>query len=217
MAKTTGPLLSLRARGQIAKTLVYADWRGIPYARTYVIPQNPRTSGQLQTRQAFEYLNAAYAVMAPILSQVYGALTRGRPLTDRNRWVQANLRSIRSASDTTDLVVSPGQSPIPTPQTVVFTPAAGQVTIAAADPVLPDGWQFPILIGIAFSDGDPSNTGPYTMFGGFDTDNATPFSTVVTGLPAGDYHVAALWLMQTSAAPILTRYSRSVDDIVTVL
>ena len=52
MAKVTGPLFSLSASGQIAKTLVYGDWKGIDVVRKYVIPANPNTAGQ-QTQRGY--------------------------------------------------------------------------------------------------------------------------------------------------------------------
>ena len=60
MAKLTGPLLSLSASGQFAKTMVYATWKGIKYARQYVIPQNPNTSAQQVARGYFSTAVAAY-------------------------------------------------------------------------------------------------------------------------------------------------------------
>ncbi|MBA7587394.1 hypothetical protein ES708_29423 [subsurface metagenome] len=53
MAKVKGPLFSLGASGQLAKTLVYADWKGIDYVRQYVIPANPKTAEQQEQRGFF--------------------------------------------------------------------------------------------------------------------------------------------------------------------
>jgi len=53
MAKVKGPLFSLSASGQIAKTLVYGDWKGIDVVRKYVIPANPNTAGQQTQRGIF--------------------------------------------------------------------------------------------------------------------------------------------------------------------
>jgi len=50
MAKVKGPLFSLDARGQIAKTLVYMGWKGIADVRKYVIPANPNTAAQQTQR-----------------------------------------------------------------------------------------------------------------------------------------------------------------------
>ena len=52
MAKLTAPLFSLKASGQLAKTLVYMNWKGIEDVRQYVIPANPNTSGQ-QTQRGY--------------------------------------------------------------------------------------------------------------------------------------------------------------------
>lgn len=53
MAKLTAPLLSLGASGQIAKTMVAATWKGIPYMRQFVIPANPKTAAQVAQRASF--------------------------------------------------------------------------------------------------------------------------------------------------------------------
>jgi len=52
MAKVKGPLFSLSASGQIAKTLVFGDWKGIDIVRKYVIPANPNTAAQ-QTQRGY--------------------------------------------------------------------------------------------------------------------------------------------------------------------
>src|SRR6185295_19057169 len=57
MAKLTAPLLSFEGSGQIARTQVYSTWKGIPYARRYTIPANPRSTSQVQTRSVFSWLN----------------------------------------------------------------------------------------------------------------------------------------------------------------
>jgi hypothetical protein len=46
MVKVTGPMHSDGAAGQFAKAMVFAGWKGVQYARKYVIPANPQTEGQ---------------------------------------------------------------------------------------------------------------------------------------------------------------------------
>jgi len=58
MAKLKGPLFSLGASGQIGKTLVYMNWKGLDTVREYVVPANPQTSGQVTQRG---FLTAAVA------------------------------------------------------------------------------------------------------------------------------------------------------------
>jgi len=52
MAKVKGPLLSISARGKIAKTLVFLSWKGIDTVRKYVIPANPKSADQ-QTQRGY--------------------------------------------------------------------------------------------------------------------------------------------------------------------
>lgn len=52
MAKVTAPLFSFSASGQLAKTLVYAKWKGIDDVRSYVVPANPNSAGQ-QTQRGY--------------------------------------------------------------------------------------------------------------------------------------------------------------------
>ena len=67
MAKVTGPLLSIDARGTVADTLVFSYWRGQHYVRRWLKPANPNTAAQ-QTQRGYlalsiekwhEYLLAA--------------------------------------------------------------------------------------------------------------------------------------------------------------
>jgi len=50
MAKVLSPLFSVKARGQIGKSLVFFPWKSINAVRTYVIPANPNTAGQQAQR-----------------------------------------------------------------------------------------------------------------------------------------------------------------------
>lgn len=50
MAKVTGPLMSMTASGKIADSIVFAAWKGVAYVRQFVIPSNPQSAGQGDTR-----------------------------------------------------------------------------------------------------------------------------------------------------------------------
>lgn len=56
MAKVTGPLMSIEASGQFAKSITF-DKRG--FARGYTIPSNPRTNSQQKTRLAMKAAQTA--------------------------------------------------------------------------------------------------------------------------------------------------------------
>jgi len=52
VAKLKAPLFSLGASQQLGKALVYFGWKGVDCVREYVVPANPRTSGQ-QTQRGY--------------------------------------------------------------------------------------------------------------------------------------------------------------------
>lgn len=65
MAKVNAPLFSFNASGAIAKALVYFGWKGIDVVRSFVVPSNPKTSGQTTQRG---YLTAAVAAIHAALA-----------------------------------------------------------------------------------------------------------------------------------------------------
>lgn len=46
MAKVSGPLFSLDARGKIADAIVYFPWKGLHVVRQWLIPTNPQSADQ---------------------------------------------------------------------------------------------------------------------------------------------------------------------------
>lgn len=50
MAKVSGPLFSLDARGQVGKAVVYSFWKGVNYVRQHVVPANPKSTDQVKVR-----------------------------------------------------------------------------------------------------------------------------------------------------------------------
>ena len=60
MAKLKAPLLSLGASGALGKAIVFFPWKGLNVAREYVVPSNPKTTGQTTQRS---YLTAAVAAI----------------------------------------------------------------------------------------------------------------------------------------------------------
>lgn len=53
MATLLGPLMSLGAKGTIAKTITFSKWKGIPTARQKSDPTNPNTAAQAAQRSIF--------------------------------------------------------------------------------------------------------------------------------------------------------------------
>ena len=70
MAKLKAPLMSLGAAGALGKALVFFGWKGLDVVREYVVPANPKTSGQTTQRgyltEVVDYIHSAQADAAPL-------------------------------------------------------------------------------------------------------------------------------------------------------
>jgi hypothetical protein len=59
MAKVTGPLMSLDARGKLGSVLVFIGWKGIKTVRQWLKPANPKSASQGDIRLAIGGLGRA--------------------------------------------------------------------------------------------------------------------------------------------------------------
>lgn len=208
MAKTTAPLLSFDASGSIAKTMVYSRWRGVPYARRYVIPQNPRTVAQTLTRDIFKTLSDIWKVSGTLAIAPWQTFTISKPLTDRNAMMGKNIAALRSDINMDNYIGSPGARGGLPSVSIALTVGAGQLTVDFTNPGAPDGWTLISAIAIAFPDQAPEATliGPITE----GEDDATQIQVVLTGLDTVLHQVVA-WLEWTKPDG-LTAYGPSLTD-----
>lgn len=209
MATVVAPLLSFEGSGQIAKTQVYSSWKGIPYVRRYTVPANPRSADQTLTRTAFSWLNFAWRTAPLDFVAPWTAAVQGRPLINRNLFLKANVSMLRSASDLTGMVLSPGaKGGIASPITV--TPGNDQLTFAGVTPApLPAGWTIIGMVGAAIKQQDPQADQDYEIF--TVVDNSDPYSVVMTGLESVTAYVAAgWWVYQRSASLTDLAYSAAI-------
>jgi len=213
MAKTTAPLLSFDARGQVGQTQVYSSWRGRKYVRRQTIPANPQTAEQTLTRNAFSFLQAVYKVMPSIGSDPWEAYIRGKPLTARNAFTKFNLPVLRGETDLTNFIGSPGALGGLAPTAVTPTPGAGTLSLAVSAPgILPTGWTVYSAAGIIIRDQDP-DTG--VLFNTFAQEDLTAAYVLAwAGLAAADYQYR-VWLKWTRPDGQMA-FSPSVGGVSTV-
>lgn len=188
MAKVTAPLLSFGASGTIAKTQTFGKWRGVPYARQHVVPANPKSAGQTQTRNSFTWLMGLWKLMPPEWQAPWVAFAQGKPLTGRNALGSQNIATLRTAATLADLVASPGAKGGSAPSAAVATPGAGNLSVAVTEPALPTGWTITECVGVCIKDQNPQTASDFNSTAV--TDNATPFVIDFTGLAAGTYYWA---------------------------
>lgn len=207
MAVVRGPFLALSARGQVAKSLVSANWRGVPYVRQYVVPSNPRTTAQTTTRNTFSSLDDQFKRMLANAQAPWTASAVGKPFTARNRFIQINLPVLRGEVDMANYSGSPGVAGgLPG----LNAAAAGGVASGEIDADIdigdgPIDWEQPTVIFTALPNRDPTD-----LMTGFVVEAAvagagigwTPpvnIAHTFTGLTAGAEYVVSIIVQWTRA------------------
>ena len=66
MARLTGPLLSLDARGSLFHTIVYSAWKGLNYARMRVKPCNAKSDYQIGVRDTLSMGVSYFKLVASV-------------------------------------------------------------------------------------------------------------------------------------------------------
>ena len=195
MAKVTGPLLSFSASGTIAKAQTYGRWRGVQYARQRVIPANPNTSGQQETRNTFKFLQNVWKFGVSQMLTPWTAAASGRPLTNRNLWTSNNLPALRGQATNDAMIFSPGANGGLIAAAATATGSAGTITGDMTPPVLPAGFAVASAIMVAILQQDPASGTDYSTYEGEDA--ATPYAPTITGLDPGTY-VVGMWFTYTA-------------------
>lgn len=214
MSKLTAPLLSFGARGQIGKTLVVGSWKGQSYARSYVIPANPQTTGQQTTRNAFSFLQSVYKVAPTEITAAWELYAKGKILTARNAFTKFNLPDIRDQSDLDIFTMSPGALGGLPPASITVTGGTNQITVACTAPAtLPTGWTIDSAILAILKDQDPQTGTDYVITAVEDASD--PYSNAFTGLTPTDVYQGFAFLKWTRADGF-TAYSPSLQDKATV-
>lgn len=140
MALVNAPLLSFNARGQIAKSIVYSEWKGVKYARQYAVPANPKTVAQEAVRDLFSWLHDQFKFMPTAVAAVWNLYAKGKPMTGGNAFIQANLALLLGAANSDAIVITKPVAGGPPAATIAGTPAALSIAVVATAGSLPAGW-----------------------------------------------------------------------------
>lgn len=196
MAKLTGPLLSFGARGQIGKALVTSKWRGIDYARQYVIPANPRTTAQQNNRTRFALLREMWKLAPAIVQAPWVAFSTGRPFLPFNKFVGENNRLLVGQTDFANAIMSPGARGGLPPTTVVVATGStpGAITVTVTPPAqLPEGWTVTEVAAAGFPQQNPIGLFDGPFVAATQANPATPI--VLSGFTAGEDVAGFGWVV----------------------
>jgi hypothetical protein len=195
MAKTIAPLLSFDAAGQIAKAQVYARWRGVGYARRYVIPSNPDTAEQQLTRNTFRWLGTLWSYLPALVTDGWNRYADGQPMTGKNAFIKLNLANMREETDLALFLFSPAAKSGPVAAGMVVTPGNDELTVDLTAPSPPAGWAIAKARVAAIKDQDPQTDTVYTVASGFDA--TSTYQVVLTGLAHATLYEVGGWFKYT--------------------
>ena len=198
MPKITAPLLSFGARGQIGNAQVYSSWKGIPYARRYVVPANPKTVKQQSNRNVWAMLNAAFLYAPAAIKQSFDAYAIGKPLTGRNKFFSDNMTLLATdpkPAGINGLIMSPGNGGGLPATGLVVTPGVGELDITVTLPAIPAGWVLSGAVAAAIKQQAPTDdfSGKWFVVSvnvGFD-------AITIPGLEAAEEYVVGYFLKWT--------------------
>lgn len=212
MSKTIAPLLSFGASGQIAKTQVYASWKGRPYARRYVVPSNPNSVDQQEVRSTFAWLSMFAKFQPANSAAAFAAAAETRRLTRQNVIIQANLSPMFDETDLDLLLFSPGAYGGFPAASMILTPDDGEIVVALTPPTLPTGWSVASAHAVAIRQQDPHTGELWSMVAGDDPTAA--YSIALSGLTNAQEYVVGGWFSYTRPSGP-TAYGPSINDTAT--
>lgn len=96
MAKVISPLMSMDARGQIGKAIVFSIWKGVNYVRQYAIPSNPNSADQVAIRGIISQASVAWKMGSTVgTTQIdaayklaYNTVAAGQALSGFNLFIK---------------------------------------------------------------------------------------------------------------------------------
>lgn len=211
MAKVTAPLLSFGAGGAIAKTQVYASWKGIPYVRRYVIPANTPSTEKDKTKNLFRTLTQLYKNMDTDAVTPWAAFASGKPMTSRNALLKFNVAktAMWGQTDWMDFIGSPSTKSAPTFNSYALgSSGAGILTSTVALPPSPTGWTPAAAVYVLRVNDNPQTTTDYSITS--HSIVSTPWQLALTGLATATYMVSG-WIVWNIGGGLFA-YSASKTD-----
>lgn len=183
MALVTGPLLSLDARGKMAGSLVFSNWKGRPTVRQLVVPSNPKSGAQTGQRAMLGFLSAAWSPLSAGNKATWDDLAAAGQYSAFNAFTKFNL-------DQWTQFVTPYKTPtssgltVPVMGALTATGGVRQITISNVITTANDIWG--MLIAISTTTGfTPAKSDIFAAV----LYSASPVTYVATGLAAGTYYV----------------------------
>jgi len=183
MALVTGPLLSLDARGQVAGSIVFSNWKGRAYVRQLVTPSNPKSAGQTSNRAMFKFLSQAWAGLSAAEQATWEALAAATTISPFNAYQSFNMAEWTQFVTPFKDPAASGET-IPVMGALTLTGGVRQAEISQVITTANDIWGMLIARSDATFGGDPTKT---QIVAAVEYPGASPITYVDTPLAPDTY------------------------------
>lgn len=188
MALVSSPLLSMGASGQIGKSLVFGSWKGRKTVRSYTIPGNPKSAGQVETRTTFQWVHDAYKQLGIDAQKAWTLKAAQMKITGPNAFMSINLPLLKTSTDAHEIQFICEVNGGVAAAAPALTPGTAQIAATLTAPALPTGWSITKAVFCALKETDPhgedETMGLLTM-----TKTSTPWTVTFTGLTTGSVYI----------------------------
>jgi hypothetical protein len=181
MALVSGPLLSMRASGQIGKSVVFSKWKGRQTARAYVIPSNPQSAAQTEVRTTFQWVHDLYKSLGADAQAAWILKAAQMQITAMNAFTGVNVPLCRASTDAHEVQFICEVNGGPTAAAPALTPGSGTISATLTAPTLPTGWTIDKAIFLCLKSVDPHGEMEAMPIVSI-TDASSPYSASFTGL-----------------------------------
>lgn len=183
MARVTGPLMSLDARGKVGGAIVFSSAKGVPTVRRLVIPSNPQSAAQWGQRSMMRFLSVAWAGLDAAEKSSWDTLASDANISPFNAFTKFNLDRWTQWTDPVETPTEPaGTNPVMGALTV--TGGVRQLQVSQVITTANDIWG--MVLCLSTTNGftpAKSNTRYVSLY------SASPVTVTIGGLVAGTYYV----------------------------
>lgn len=158
MARLTGPLLSLGAKGEFGGSVIYDRYAGQDIARSKVAARNPNTPAQAESRGAFATLSWLWQLADTRIRPFWGAYVSDFDMPARAAFIKASLARVRGEPDMDGFRAVVGVSGGLQPLGMTVVPQSRQLSVKLVTPYPPPDWTFRRPTACAFPD-QPAGAG----------------------------------------------------------
>jgi len=147
MVKVAGPAMSLDASGSLGGAIVFSSWKGRKYARTLVVPKNPKTTLQVGIRSMMKGLTQPWKAFTT-QKATWALAAAADSISPFNVYVRNNMREYRSDLYPSQIFTAPRISTPDVIASITATPGTRHIVLEITGAPISASWLIAIHRGL---------------------------------------------------------------------